>query len=312
MPGWLAYVPRSVKPSARLQAYLGPCSAWRWRYMLLRTYTVKLWEFCEEDGGAPLASDLDALRDIARDAQCTICERVRAQYFYALMLWAVGLREEARVTTALLWQLAAQATPEHSAQSMPRYMGTRSRWVTVGDLIAVDLAECKQNTACQLLHAKSATHVVAAHKQAHAVVGGIRWPVKHSSDAERAVHTTALRNALKDRSEACSHCGASAREGGGKLLRCGKCRLAAYCSPECQRAGWRVHRAQCRAEGEHEVGDVVNLHALGKRIDLNGQLVRVVGRDPHTAGRWLVESQAWAEGKPVSVRTECMQHLLSH
>jgi hypothetical protein len=41
--------------------------------------------------------------------------------------------------------------------------------------------------------------------------------------------------------DACSQCGAS----GGSL--CGGCRKIYYCSPACQRAHWRTHKAACKA-----------------------------------------------------------------
>ena len=34
--------------------------------------------------------------------------------------------------------------------------------------------------------------------------------------------------------------------GGGETLRCSACREAVYCSKECQRAHWSVHKKQCK------------------------------------------------------------------
>ncbi|KAM6496297.1 hypothetical protein JOM56_009003 [Amanita muscaria] len=42
---------------------------------------------------------------------------------------------------------------------------------------------------------------------------------------------------------ACAKCGGPGRP---KLLFCGKCGRVTYCSPECQKAHWKSHRAQCR------------------------------------------------------------------
>eukprot|EP00741_Cyanophora_paradoxa_P015232 tig00020851_g14702.t1 len=39
----------------------------------------------------------------------------------------------------------------------------------------------------------------------------------------------------------CAACGVD-----GCSLRCGRCRSEFYCSPECQRAHWREHKAACR------------------------------------------------------------------
>ena len=39
----------------------------------------------------------------------------------------------------------------------------------------------------------------------------------------------------------CAHCG----KHGTELRRCSRCRLASYCGAECQRAGWKLHKAAC-------------------------------------------------------------------
>lgn len=50
----------------------------------------------------------------------------------------------------------------------------------------------------------------------------------------------------------CGHCGAqvggSDREGKlvAKLLACGRCRAAHYCSAECQRSAWPAHKKECK------------------------------------------------------------------
>lgn len=40
--------------------------------------------------------------------------------------------------------------------------------------------------------------------------------------------------------DTCSFCGCS-----GKLLKCGHCRAACYCSRQCQRLGWNHHKLFC-------------------------------------------------------------------
>jgi hypothetical protein len=46
--------------------------------------------------------------------------------------------------------------------------------------------------------------------------------------------------------ERCEGCGAAEGPGGAKLRRCAGCRVAVFCSPECQRGNWRAHKARCR------------------------------------------------------------------
>jgi hypothetical protein len=48
-------------------------------------------------------------------------------------------------------------------------------------------------------------------------------------------------------SSVCAACGAAKASGGAKLRRCAGCRAVRYCSPACQKAHWRQHRAACEA-----------------------------------------------------------------
>ena len=55
----------------------------------------------------------------------------------------------------------------------------------------------------------------------------------------------ALHQQLKDqpRIRQCDNCGKAGPR--GKLLMCSRCHLADYCSKECQRLSWRVHKIGC-------------------------------------------------------------------
>ncbi|KAK0716180.1 hypothetical protein B0H67DRAFT_582541 [Lasiosphaeris hirsuta] len=46
----------------------------------------------------------------------------------------------------------------------------------------------------------------------------------------------------------CRHCGLDRAKDGIdlKLLLCGGCRKVKYCSKDCQRAGWRAHKSECK------------------------------------------------------------------
>jgi hypothetical protein len=47
----------------------------------------------------------------------------------------------------------------------------------------------------------------------------------------------------------CLACGATSRqEGQGALHRCGRCRVATYCSQQCQKAHWREHKRVCKVQ----------------------------------------------------------------
>ncbi|KAF5325093.1 hypothetical protein D9619_010016 [Psilocybe cf. subviscida] len=45
----------------------------------------------------------------------------------------------------------------------------------------------------------------------------------------------------------CQHCYKSRMSGGAKLSKCGGCKIAQYCSRECQKADWQKHKDQCKS-----------------------------------------------------------------
>jgi hypothetical protein len=40
-------------------------------------------------------------------------------------------------------------------------------------------------------------------------------------------------------------CGATQKQGGGSLLQCARCKTQQYCSAECQKGHWKVHKLLC-------------------------------------------------------------------
>ncbi|RYP23402.1 hypothetical protein DL765_001107 [Monosporascus sp. GIB2] len=52
-----------------------------------------------------------------------------------------------------------------------------------------------------------------------------------------------LEGLLRDK---CRNCNATESKKGGRLLKCTRCRAAAYCSQECQRKDWKKHRMECK------------------------------------------------------------------
>lgn len=47
--------------------------------------------------------------------------------------------------------------------------------------------------------------------------------------------------------KACGGCGAHEKEDGSTLLRCGKCKKRGYCSVNCQKEHWGLHKKVCKA-----------------------------------------------------------------
>jgi hypothetical protein len=59
----------------------------------------------------------------------------------------------------------------------------------------------------------------------------------------------------------CHLCEACGKTNGGlfkgkKLLKCGGCKFANYCSKECQRSHWKVHKPMCKARQEGLKADI--------------------------------------------------------
>uniref|UniRef100_K3WA79 MYND-type domain-containing protein n=1 Tax=Globisporangium ultimum (strain ATCC 200006 / CBS 805.95 / DAOM BR144) TaxID=431595 RepID=K3WA79_GLOUD len=54
----------------------------------------------------------------------------------------------------------------------------------------------------------------------------------------------------EEKAAGCAHCGIAQRftadNPEGKLMKCGGCRSAEYCSRECQKKAWKTHKVQCK------------------------------------------------------------------
>lgn len=54
----------------------------------------------------------------------------------------------------------------------------------------------------------------------------------------------------EEKASGCSHCGMAQRftaeNPEGKLMKCGGCRVAEYCSRECQKKAWKAHKGECK------------------------------------------------------------------
>ena len=91
----------------------------------------------------------------------------------------------------------------------------------------------------------------------------------------------------------CDHC-RRARSSDRQLHRCAKCRMAYYCSAECQRDAWREHRGRCRPAGACMEGDFVTLVSGTRVFAAAGNPVKMAMRltsedDVRGEGWWRVE-----------------------
>jgi len=87
--------------------------------------------------------------------------------------------------------------------------------------------------------------------------------------------------------------------GEGRLLRCGRCKMAYYCSVDCQHKAWREqgHRLVCRKKGEFKVGDVAvltksvgGIHS-GQQVELIAPVLEDVGTNVESQSHWLVKEK---------------------
>ena len=45
----------------------------------------------------------------------------------------------------------------------------------------------------------------------------------------------------------CRHCGYTEAQVFRKLKKCGKCKMAVYCSESCQKKAWKTHKPMCES-----------------------------------------------------------------
>lgn len=288
----------STHARGRVQLYREDSKAWRGRFMLLCCYGEVLKVV------PPHASDTEALRRIAKSKHRTMAERVHAYILRSRALWSQGKVEDAIREQRKGLAAEAAATAEERAALVPRLSeDIKLEWLPASEFLEGEIEEAKAISA-----ENEASWNCTERPKPSDLTRRLPWPVGASSAAEQAAQLAAQANAQKVRSAACAQCGAA----GVKLSRCARCKIACYCSDACQRAGWKVHKPQCRAPGEHREGDLVMLHSMQEQPQFNGQWFCVVGPDPRQQGRWLVFNKGLNNRERLSVPASSMQHVLTH
>ena len=293
-----------------VQAYEGKGKAWSCRHLFLRGYTDTLiMSHIPGPAFRPSDADLQALLKVSKDSSLPVMDRVHADYLRGQLLFDQGRVAEAAKANLRLLKTAGAATPEERAALHATVGPDGLRWRPAAESLDCQVQDAKEN----LLTMDSRTRPAERPQDPDMIFHEVTWPVAAedgcTGDGD-ARFKAELDNAMRQRRLACSNNACGARD--VPLSCCRKCKLAYYCSPACQRAGWNEHKPQCRAPGEHVAGDVVLLQHLQARPELNGQFFRVLGPDPGKVGRWQV-SNPRLPGKPLlSVRESSMQHVLTH
>ena len=95
------------------------------------------------------------------------------------------------------------------------------------------------------------------------------------------------------------------------LLQCARCKMAYYCSVDCQQKAWKEqgHRLVCRKKGEFKVGDVAVVTESvggidsGQRVELIAPVLDDVGTNDGSQSHWLVKEKEGDEQVEVAVKS---------
>ena len=110
----------------------------------------------------------------------------------------------------------------------------------------------------------------------------------------------------------CDCCEESRKDIGGEGLRqCGRCKMAFYCSVDCQQKAWKEqgHRLVCRKKGEFKVGDVavvtksVGGIRSGQRVEVIAPVLEDGGTNDESQSHWLVKEEEGDERVKVAVKS---------
>jgi hypothetical protein len=223
-----------------------------------------------------------------------------------LARWDAHDREGA----ARRYRKAIQCASAASAQerSMRAYASGRDGVVTktVGELLDCTAEEARANLSVLENPVNRMAIEPTFRFDGSEVPQEVRRTAVHAETEREALE---MMERLRVGGDLCDACGQPAEEG-VRLLKCNRCKMAFYCSAECQKAQWKKgHKAACRAPGQLEPGDEVKLVGLTSRPELNDEIVQVVGRVPAREGRWEVRLRGGGQEQSLCVAAERLVRL---
>jgi hypothetical protein len=256
------------------------------RYQFFSSYTVLLTERFFKAS----ASDLKTLRKdfISNEKEPSIF-RVDAALSFGLVKWDAGDKEATGAYYRLGLEIAAATSESERCRLMQFSKGDSTYTRTVGDVMDELTKTTKENlrklerpkfSSCpDAFEIRSDGSKVPSRQAA--------MPLSSNESLTEQVLTVGGAN--------CDCCGKSRQElGTATLMICTRCKMAYYCSKECQKAQWKAgHKQACRKEGQIEIGDLMQLHGLVSQPRLNSKIGKIQGpadtsSSSSTSSRWAV------------------------
>ena len=268
-----------VAADAYLACYLLPrCREWSGWHSVWSGFTAILRQNIRAS-----PAHMAALKRVAKDKARPKLHRAMAYFTRGLSRFEQRDREGAASDYRESLAVARAATAaERSANVL---LEDARRHTNVGVHLDGIVKDCESNLAVLVsagaprppsrnANATSFRPADSEHPAGHNLFVGV-GPVG-DPEANLAAHAAAVAR-LSVGGDTCDRCGGSGREGAA-LKRCGACRTAYYCSSQCQQEAWRAgHKQACRKPGMFREGDMVLLHGLVNRPELNGSVRVIVG-----------------------------------
>ena len=266
------------------------------RYVLLAYFT----DMMRSHSDMVTKQDRKKLKKVFRDDQEAALNRIEAGH--ALGVMAGGGKGAVSATACQevreIWReaLTIRATPEELAQKI--FFG-RDHLVLYEEIFE----QCRDHIRTSL--ETDISFFLSKEKYEHS-----KEVVHEDEDPELFRRMTEIAG------EKCDYCHVGAQYLGiGKLACCSLCRLAFYCSRDCQVAAWQSggHKKACRPADARVSGDLMHVKGLKARKDMNGRLVRLVAQDELT-GRWQVciyteRFPGDDSNKTLSIKAENLVHI---
>jgi hypothetical protein len=271
----------------------------------------------------PSDDDLRNVREIANDSKELKLYRCEAAFTYALLSWDRNEREEAAEYYCEVSRLAEKVK---KSERRHRVLGTLTspdgnHPIGVGAKSMGDLLGGIKNRATDNLEKMQAPKIVSIHDNLPSPPPGrLRsdgTPMPESvyftgvGIGPEAIDLTRemANHMLSVGGDCCDYCQKTAEEMDLKWLnKCKRCSKAWYCGKDCQLKQWNAgHKKCCRKPGEIKAQDYVRLNGLVSKPELNNMMVKVIGQDLNSEGRW--EVQFPGGNKSVSIAVANMEQL---